>query len=72
MQLWDSFFALVILENIIVTPLAIAFPHDFHADDSTGMNWMAFEIFLNILWFFHFYINCNKEKNNLSIYYSRH
>ena len=43
-----------------MTPLAIAFPHDFHADNTTGMNWLAFEIFLNCLWFIHFYINLNR------------
>ena len=60
MQVWDSFFALVVLENIIVTPLSICFPKDFHNDKTTGMNWLAFEIFLNILWAIHFFINLNR------------
>ena len=60
MQVWDSFFALVVLENIIVTPLSICFPHDFHHEKNTGMNWLAFEIFLNCLWALHFFINLNR------------
>ena len=60
MKLWDSFFALVCLENIIVTPLSIAFPHNFHSKDGNGINWLAFEIFLNTLWSINFFININR------------
>lgn len=32
-QVWDSFFALVVLENIIVTPLTLSFPDAFHSKE---------------------------------------
>lgn len=58
-QAWDSFFAVIILLNVIMTPLSIVFPEHFHEDED-AIDWLALEMFLNALWVIDFFINLNR------------
>ena len=58
-QAWDSFFAAIILLNVIITPLSIVFPEHFHEDEE-AIDWLGLELFLNSLWVIDFFINLNR------------
>ena len=60
MRVWDGFFGLVVLMNIIWTPLAIVFQETYHAREDTPVNWKAFDLFIEMLWAFAFFINLNR------------
>ena len=45
-MLWDSFFALVVILNLVWVPLAIVFTDSFHAAEDSSINWVALEMFI--------------------------
>ena len=59
-MLWDSFFALVVILNLVWVPLAIVFTDSFHAAEDSSINWVALEMFIQILWLLAFVINLNR------------
>ena len=67
MRIWDSFWSLVLLYTIIWTPLAIAFQDNFHGNEDSGVNWVALDVFINVLWFIAFLINLNRVDFMLQI-----
>jgi len=44
---------------MVLTPLSISFPQSFHLKIG-GINWVAFELFMNGLWAIAFFININR------------
>ena len=59
MRIWDSFFALIILWNIVWAPLAIAFQHDLYKP-SDDVDWKVLDLIVNGFWLIAFFINCNR------------
>ena len=69
MKIWDSFFALVILQNLFMTPLAYVFKDSFDIEGAAdgSVNYKAFDLFINTLWLVAFFINCNRVNFLLKI-----
>lgn len=63
-RVWDSIFALVILFNIVWSPVAIAFQHNFYQEDDT-INWDALDLTINAFWLIAFFINLNRVDEQL-------
>ena len=57
---WDSFFALVVWMNIIWTPLAICFSHEFYEYEESTVDWVAFDLLFESFWWIAFFINLNR------------
>ena len=62
MKIWDSFFALVIFQNLFMVPLAYVFKDSFDIEgaEDSSVNYKAFDLFINMLWLIAFFINCNR------------
>ena len=61
MRVWDSFFALVYLQNIIFSPIMFVFHENFDLEgEDSAINWKALDLFINGLWLIGFFINCNR------------
>ena len=69
MKIWDSFFALVIFQNLFMTPLAFVFKDSFDIEGAAdgSVNYKAFDLFINSLWLTAFFINCNRVNFVLKI-----
>ena len=65
--MWDSFFALVILFNIIWAPLAIAFQNYFYQPND-DIDWDALDLTINGLWFLAFFVNLNRVDLTMHVY----
>ena len=60
MMIWDSFFSLVILYNIIIVPVSIVFNQNFHDKEEPDIDWTIFGMFVNGLWALYFFFNINR------------
>lgn len=60
MMVWDSFFALVILTNIILIPISICFAENFHESSEPDIDWTTFGMFMNGLWAMYFFLRINR------------
>ena len=61
MRVWDSFFALVYLQNIIFSPIVFVFHENFDLEgEDSSIDWKALDLFINGLWLIGFFINCNR------------
>ena len=60
MQIWDSFFALVVLTTCFWNPLAIVFKERFHENEESDINWVLLDSFNNGFWALAFVINLNR------------
>ena len=69
MRIWDIFFALVYLQNIVFSPIVFVFHDNFDIEDSENstINWKALDLFINVLWLIGFFINCNRVNFALKI-----
>ena len=69
MKIWDSFFALVILQNLFMVPLAYVFKDSFDIEGAadSSVNYKAFDLFIHMLWLIAFFINCNRVNFVLKI-----
>ena len=48
------------MTNIIITPLTLVFPENFHESKDKTVDWLSLELFFNSLWFLDFFINLNR------------
>ena len=60
MRVWDSFFALIYLQNIIFSPIVFVFHENFALGENSDIDWKALDLFISGVWLIGFFINCNR------------